>query len=81
MILRGGGEGGRIAGALIAAGRRPGEPVAFIERGTTPEERVVTATLGEVARGEVAVQPPAVWVIGEVVRMRERLEAATSQPR
>lgn len=81
VILMGVGERARIAGALIAAGRRPGEPVAFIERGTTPEERVVTATLGEVARGEVAVQPPAVWVIGEVVRMRERLEAATSQPR
>jgi uroporphyrin-III C-methyltransferase len=70
-----------IAQELLRLGRRADEPVAFIERGTTPEERVVLSTLGAVARGEVEVQSPAVWVIGAVVRMRERLEAATSQPR
>ncbi|RIH84238.1 Uroporphyrinogen-III C-methyltransferase [Calidithermus terrae] len=75
VVLMGVGERARIARGLIRAGRRADEPVAFVENGSTPEERVVTATLGEVARGEVAVQPPAVWVIGEVVRVRERLEA------
>lgn len=73
VILMGVGERARIAGALIAAGRRPGEPVAFIERGTTPEERVVVSSLGQVAEGKVEVQSPAVWVVGEVVRLRERL--------
>lgn len=75
VILMGVGERARIAGALIAAGRRPGEPVAFIERGTTPEERVVVSSLGQVAEGKVEVQSPAVWVVGEVVRLRERLRA------
>ncbi|WP_245971641.1 SAM-dependent methyltransferase, partial [Calidithermus terrae] len=75
VVLMGVGERARIAAALIRAGRRPGEPVAFVENGSTPEERVVTATLGRVAEGGVEVRPPAVWVIGEVVRVRERLEA------
>ncbi|PZA07687.1 MULTISPECIES: uroporphyrinogen-III C-methyltransferase [unclassified Meiothermus] len=66
----------QIARGLIEAGRSPQEPVAFIENGSTPQERVVTATLGEVAQGGVEVRSPAVWVIGEVVRLRERLRAA-----
>ncbi len=76
VVLMGVGERARIAQALIAAGRGADEPVAFIEKGSTPEERVVLATLGQVARGEVEVQSPAVWVIGQVVRLRERLSAA-----
>lgn len=56
-----------IACHLVAAGRLPDEPVAFIERGTTPAERSVVATLADVAAGEVDVTAPAVWVIGDVV--------------
>ena len=63
----------RIATELIALGRPSTEPVAYIERGSTDRERVVTATLAEVARGEVEVESPAVCVIGEVVRLRSKL--------
>jgi len=62
-----------IAAALMAAGRSAEEPVAFIERGSMPEERVVDGTLGSVAAGLLEVASPAVWVIGEVVRLREQL--------
>jgi uroporphyrin-III C-methyltransferase len=62
-----------IAAALIAAGRAASQPVAFIEQGTTPSQHVVETTLGEVARGAVAVSAPAIFVAGEVVRLRERL--------
>jgi uroporphyrin-III C-methyltransferase len=62
-----------IARALVAAGRRVAEPVAFVENGTTPGERIIVSTLGEVAEGRVEASAPAVWVIGEVVRLRERL--------
>lgn len=62
-----------IAGQLIAAGRPPETPAAFIENGSTPRERVVTATLRDVAESRVEVQPPAVFVVGEVVRIRQRL--------
>ena len=59
-----------IAKELIRHGRPSDQPIAFIERGATPEERVVTATLREVAEGLVEVENPAVFVAGEVVRLR-----------
>lgn len=68
----------RIAQSLIDAGRPADEPVAFVERGTTAEERVIESTLGEVAGGRVAVEAPAVMVVGEVVRLRSALMTAAS---
>ena len=62
-----------IATSLIRAGRNREEPVAFIERGATDRQRIVTSTLSEVARGQVDVESPAVCVIGQVVRMRRHL--------
>jgi uroporphyrin-III C-methyltransferase len=75
VVLMGVATRAQIAEALIRAGRNAGEPVAFVERGTTPDERVVAATLGEVAAGLIEVESPAVFVIGEVVRLREQLSA------
>jgi uroporphyrin-III C-methyltransferase len=63
-----------IAAALIAAGRNPDQPVAFIERGSMPDERVREGTLATVAAGGFEVESPAVFVIGEVVRLRGRLD-------
>lgn len=65
-----------IAGSLIAAGRPASQPVAFIERASTDSERVVETTLSQIARRRVAVEAPAVMVIGEVVRLR-----STATPR
>ena len=73
VVLMGVANRGHIAAALIAAGRSAAEPVVFIERGTTRRERVVESTLATVAAAELEVERPAVWVIGEVVRMRARL--------
>ncbi|MDQ2622424.1 MAG: uroporphyrinogen-III C-methyltransferase [Actinomycetota bacterium] len=63
------------AEALIAGGRSPYEPAAVIERGTTPSQRVVTATLGTIAEKTAAaeVKPPSLVVIGDVVRYRDEL--------
>ena len=57
-----------IARKLITHGRSPGEPVAFIERGSLPEQRLVRSTLGEVAEVPPTVRAPAVFVVGEVTR-------------
>ncbi len=73
VVLMGVKERRWIARALLDLGRDPGEPVCFIEKGTTSEERVVETTLAAVARGEVEVLPPAVWVIGKVVALRQVL--------
>lgn len=64
-----------IAGRLIAAGRAPDTPAAVVQWATRPEQAVVTGCLADIAdraRRE-GVGPPATVVIGEVVRLRDRL--------
>jgi uroporphyrin-III C-methyltransferase/precorrin-2 dehydrogenase/sirohydrochlorin ferrochelatase len=65
-----------ICGELVAHGLDPATPAAVIERATTPEQRVVTGTVGTlpaIAASE-RVKPPALIVIGEVVRLRPSLD-------
>jgi len=73
VILMGVRERANIARALIDAGRRADEPVVFVERATTPDERVVDTTLGAVAARKVEVEAPAVFVIGAVAALRAEL--------
>ncbi|MCW5965715.1 MAG: uroporphyrinogen-III C-methyltransferase [Bryobacterales bacterium] len=65
-----------IATTLIAVGRNPLEPCAFIESGSTENEQVVIATLEEVAAGATDVASPAVWVCGQVVALRDQLRGS-----
>ncbi|MEQ6899652.1 uroporphyrinogen-III C-methyltransferase [Nocardioides sp. YIM 152588] len=60
-----------IAEALVAGGRSGSTPVAVVCDGSMPTERTVLATLGTLAERLVAesVRPPAIIVIGEVVRV------------
>lgn len=56
---------------LVAAGHRPTTPVAVVERGCSPDQRVTVGTLATIAERcvEVGVGSPAVTVVGEVVRL------------
>jgi uroporphyrin-III C-methyltransferase / precorrin-2 dehydrogenase / sirohydrochlorin ferrochelatase len=67
-----------VAAELIKRGRDMATPVAVIRDGTMPGQQVLTSTLGDVAADaeRAAIRPPAVVVIGEVVRLREMLAAA-----
>ncbi len=58
---------------LLKQGRDPSTPVAIIRWGTTPNQEVVTGTLAEVASKSNSIRPPALIVIGEVVKLREKL--------
>jgi uroporphyrin-III C-methyltransferase / precorrin-2 dehydrogenase / sirohydrochlorin ferrochelatase len=64
-----------VARELIKRGRDASTPAAVICDGTTERQQVVVSTLGQVAADAAAhgVRPPAVVVIGEVVRLREAL--------
>jgi uroporphyrin-III C-methyltransferase/precorrin-2 dehydrogenase/sirohydrochlorin ferrochelatase len=64
-----------ICGELAAHGLDPATPAAVIERATTPKQRVVTGTVGTLPAIAAAarVKPPALVVIGEVVRLRDAL--------
>ncbi|MDM7934063.1 MAG: uroporphyrinogen-III C-methyltransferase [Methanothrix sp.] len=57
--------------ALIAGGRSPETPAAIVERGGFPEQRMISGTLGEMAdrAKRSGIAPPAVLVVGDVVRL------------
>ncbi len=63
-----------IAQRLLEVGRREEEPVAFIEMGTTSRQRTVLTTLKELSQNLPNVKPPAVMVVGEVVRLRDYID-------
>jgi uroporphyrinogen III methyltransferase/synthase len=64
-----------ISARLQEHGRSPDTPAALVQWGTWPGQRVVTgtlATLMDQAR-RAQMTPPAVCIVGEVVRLRESL--------
>lgn len=63
-----------IAAKLIERGRAPETPAAVIHWGTRADQQVVTGTLSQIAHRAAGIQPPTVIVVGEVVRLRERLQ-------
>lgn len=71
-----------ITKQLLRSGRAPSTPCAVIEWGTYPRQRTVTATLGTIAAKAraVSIRPPAIIVIGEVVRLRRHLNWFESRP-
>ncbi|WP_408609127.1 uroporphyrinogen-III C-methyltransferase [Cedecea lapagei] len=60
-----------ISQRLMANGLPAATPVAVIERGTQPEQRVLTATLNTLAHVVACeqVKTPALIIVGEVVKM------------
>ncbi|MCS7315424.1 MAG: uroporphyrinogen-III C-methyltransferase [Bryobacterales bacterium] len=73
IILMGVQRRASIASALIRAGRPPTQPCCFIENGGTERERVVVTQLADVADGRCEVCSPAVWIVGDVVALRDRI--------
>jgi len=64
-----------IVRELIGHGVSPGMPVALIQQGTTRQQRVLVGTL-ETILAVIAAdppQPPTLVIVGEVVRLREKL--------
>jgi len=67
---------------LIAGGRPAETPAAVIRWGTTPDQRTVVGTLADIVRRveEAGIEPPAITVVGEVVRLRETLQWFEQRP-
>jgi uroporphyrin-III C-methyltransferase len=65
-----------IAARLLAAGRRADEPVAVVSRATVEAQRVLETTLRRCVADvtESGIEPPALVVVGEVVRLRAALD-------
>ncbi len=77
VVLMGVDTAPAIAAALVEHGRAPETPVAVVADGSTPTQRTVRTTLAGLARtlADEDIRPPAVWVVGEVVRLTAGLGA------
>ncbi len=71
-----------ICKSLIANGRASETPVAVIRWGTTPEQQTVVGTLQDIAVkvAQANLKPPAITVVGDVVRLRDELNWFEQRP-
>jgi uroporphyrinogen III methyltransferase/synthase len=71
-----------IVNNLITHGRSPETPVALIQWGTRTDQKVVTGVLKDIVPKvkEAKLGPPAIIVVGEVVRLRQKLNWYESKP-
>jgi uroporphyrin-III C-methyltransferase/precorrin-2 dehydrogenase/sirohydrochlorin ferrochelatase len=66
----------KLCANLVAHGLAATTPAAIVEHGTTAKQRVYTGTLAALpalAAG-ARIQPPALVIVGDVVRLRDRLD-------
>lgn len=61
---------------LMEGGRSADEPLAIISQATLSDQQVLETTLGEAPKAleESGIQPPAMVVLGEVVRLRAAMD-------
>jgi uroporphyrinogen III methyltransferase/synthase len=71
-----------IVRELIEEGWPTSTPAAVVERGTTVQQRTIMTSLEDVVATarEARVEAPATLVVGEVVRLRERIQWAEERP-
>ena len=67
---------GEIAEGLISAGMAADFPCAIVENGTRPEQRKLLTTVGEAKAciDENQVKSPAIFVVGRVCELSERMD-------
>jgi len=65
----------KIQAGLVEHGVNIDTPAAIIEKGTTPEQNVTVTTLGNlsITIEENNINPPALLVVGDVIKVRDRL--------
>lgn len=66
----------RVTEALIQNGRSPDTPVAAVRRGTRIDQTTIVGTLGTISgmMRSQNIKPPAVVIVGEVVKLRNTLK-------
>ena len=65
-----------ICEQLIAHGMPAGTPIALVQKGTTPDQRVLTGTLDTFAEEvrQAKVTAPTLIIVGEVIALRDKLK-------
>jgi len=72
----------RIVQQLIKHGMSPDTPIALIRWGTTPRQITVTGTLDTIVERvkHAGLKPPAIIVVGDVVKLRKTLNWYENRP-
>ncbi|MDR3089059.1 MAG: uroporphyrinogen-III C-methyltransferase [Desulfobulbaceae bacterium] len=67
---------------LLKHGRAATTPVAVVRWASTPEQRTVVGTLTDICQKvrEAGITPPALVIVGEVVRLREKIDWFEKRP-
>lgn len=71
-----------ITAKLIENGRPAETPAAVIRWGTKPEQQVLITTVGSAADdvAKAGIKPPAIFLVGDVVNLREKLAWFDTKP-
>jgi uroporphyrinogen III methyltransferase/synthase len=71
---------GKVSAALVEHGWKGDTPVAVTAAGTTTAQHTIVSTLDTVERDSGPLDGPIIAVVGEVVKLRERLSWWESKP-
>lgn len=82
VIMMGTDRIGEIAKTLIGHGMEAATPIAMVRWGTTGQQKSIAGTLGTIAEviAKEKISPPTVAVIGEVVKLRNKLNWFERRP-
>ncbi len=71
-----------VTAKLMENGRPADTPVAVVRWGTRPEQKTIVSTLRDIASvvAENEIKPPAVMVVGDVVKLRDTLRWYEDKP-
>jgi len=72
----------KIKDNLIKGGRNPQTPACIIQWGTLPQQKVVTGQLSDIdlIAKLNKIKPPAIIIVGDVIKMRDRLKWFEKRP-
>lgn len=82
VILMGVTHLGELTRALLSRGMSESTPVAVVQSGTTGRQKSIVGTLSTIEKlaSRERLQPPAITVIGEVVKLRKHLNWFEQRP-
>jgi uroporphyrinogen III methyltransferase/synthase len=72
----------QITKNLMEQGKNPATPAALVRWGTKPEQQTLVGTLENIAQkaADQGLKPPAIFIVGEVVGLREKLNWFETRP-